>query len=55
MWRPLLRADRLLWPGPVCLKQLIATIAVYDENIDALAREHPDYSLVKSLPGADQP
>jgi transposase len=34
------------------LKQLIAAIAVYDKQIDTLAREHPDYTLIKSLPGA---
>ena len=38
------------WAG--LLKQLIRTIETYDEKIDALAREHPDYALVKSLPGA---
>ena len=34
------------------LKQLIRTIDTYDEKIDSLAREHPDYALIKSLPGA---
>jgi hypothetical protein len=38
------------WAG--LLKQLIRTIEGYDEKIDALAREHPDYALIKSLPGA---
>jgi transposase len=37
------------WAG--LLKQLIAAIAVYDDKIDALAREHPDYKLVRSFPG----
>ena len=34
------------------LKQLVLTIESYDKNIDALARQHPDYALIKSLPGA---
>ena len=34
------------------LKQLIRTIESYDQKIDVLAREHPDYALIKSLPGA---
>lgn len=38
------------WAG--LLKQLIRAIEGYDEKIDALARQHPDYALVKSLPGA---
>jgi transposase len=38
------------WAG--LLKQLMVAIASYDENIDALARKHPDYTLVKSFPGA---
>jgi transposase len=38
------------WAG--LLKQLLAAIAAYDEKVDALAREHPDYLLMKSLPGA---
>ena len=38
------------WAG--LLKQLLAAIADYDEKIDALARQHPDYALMKSLPGA---
>ena len=38
------------WAG--LLKQLLAAIAAYDEKVDALAREHPDYALMKSLPGA---
>ena len=37
------------WAG--LLKQLIAATAVYDDKIDALAREHPDYKLVRSFPG----
>jgi transposase len=38
------------WAG--LLKQLLAAIADYDEKIDALACQHPDYALMKSLPGA---
>jgi len=38
------------WAG--LLKQLLVTIATYDKKIDELARAHPDYALVKSLPGA---
>jgi transposase len=38
------------WAG--LLKQLLAAIAAYDEKIDTLAREHPDYALMKSFPGA---
>jgi len=34
------------------LRQVLAAIAIYDEKIDALARTHPDYALMKSLPGA---
>jgi hypothetical protein len=37
------------WGG--LLKQLLRMIQGYDEKIDALAREHPDYALIKSLPG----
>jgi transposase len=38
------------WAG--LLKQLLAAITAYDEKIDMLAREHPDYTLMKSFPGA---
>jgi transposase len=38
------------WAG--LLKQLLVAIVVYDENIDDLARQHPDYALMKSFPGA---
>jgi hypothetical protein len=38
------------WAG--LLKQLLAAITAYDEKIDVLARQHPDYTLMKSLPGA---
>lgn len=34
------------------LKQVLAAIATYDENIDTLARAHPDYALMNSFPGA---
>jgi transposase len=34
------------------LKQVLAVIAVYDEKIAALARSHPDYTLMNSFPGA---
>ena len=41
----------IAWAG--LLKQLIRAIETYDEKIDALAREHPDYyAPMKSLPGA---
>jgi transposase len=40
------------WAG--LLKQLLVAIVVYDEKIDDLARQHPDYMLMKSLPGAGQ-
>jgi transposase len=38
------------WAG--LLQQVLAAIAVYDETIDRLARQHPDYALMKSFPGA---
>jgi transposase len=38
------------WSG--LLKQLLVVITTYDKKIDELARAHPDYALVKSLPGA---
>jgi transposase len=38
------------WAG--LLKQLLGAIATYDDKIDTLGREHPDYALMKSLPGA---
>jgi len=38
------------WTG--LLKQVLAAIAVYDEKTDTIARAHPDYALMKSLPGA---
>ena len=44
------RVAVVAWAG--LLKQLLVAIATYDEQIDALAREHPDYTLMKSLPGA---
>jgi transposase len=34
------------------LKQLLQVIGSYDEQIDRLARRHPDYALIKSFPGA---
>jgi Transposase len=34
------------------LKQLLVAITAYDEKIDTLAREHPDYTLMNSFPGA---
>jgi len=34
------------------LRQLVIAIAEYDEKIDSLAREHPDYTLMNSFPGA---
>jgi transposase len=44
------RAAVVAWAG--LLKQLLRAIADYDEQIDRLAREHPDYALMKSFPGA---
>jgi transposase len=44
------RAAVVAWAG--LLKQLLKAIADYDEQIDRLAREHPDYALMKSFPGA---
>ena len=44
------RAAVVAWTG--LLKQLLKAIASYDEQIDRLAREHPDYALMKSFPGA---
>lgn len=38
------------WAG--LLKQVLRAIAAYDEKIEALARQHPDYTLMKSFPGA---
>ena len=40
----------VVWAG--LLKQLLGAIADYDKKIDALAREHPDYQIMKSFPGA---
>ena len=34
------------------LKQVLAAIAVYDEQIEELAKAHPDCALIKSFPGA---
>ena len=34
------------------LRQLVIAITDYDEKIDTLAREHPDYTLMNSFPGA---
>jgi transposase len=34
------------------LKQVLAAITVYDEQIKELAQAHPDYALIKSFPGA---
>ena len=38
------------WAG--LLRQLLKAIKAYNEQIDTLARQHPDYALVKSFPGA---
>jgi transposase len=38
------------WAG--LLRQLLDAIKDYDEQIDTLARQHPDYALMKSFPGA---
>jgi transposase len=34
------------------LKQVLAAITTYDQQIEELARAHPDYALIKSFPGA---
>jgi transposase len=34
------------------LKQVLAAITVYDEQIDELAQAHADYAVIKSFPGA---
>jgi transposase len=34
------------------LKQVLAAITAYDQQIEELARAHPDYALIKSFPGA---
>ena len=34
------------------LKQVLVAITVYDKQIDELAQAHPDYTLIKSFPGA---
>ena len=39
----------LAWAG--LLKQLLLAIKDYDQRIDALAKKHPDYTLMKSFPG----
>ncbi len=40
----------IAWSG--LLRQLLDAIKDYDEQIDTLARRHPDYALMKSFPGA---
>ena len=40
----------IAWGG--LLRQLLDAIKDYDEQIDTLARQHPDYALMKSFPGA---
>lgn len=44
------RAAVVAWAG--LLKELLTAIACYDEQIEKLARQHPDYPLMRSLPGA---
>jgi len=44
------RAAVVAWAG--LLKELLTTIARYDEQIEALAQQHPDYALMRSFPGA---
>ncbi len=39
----------LAWAG--LLKQLLLAIKNYDQRIQDLAKEHPDYALMKSFPG----
>ncbi len=38
------------WSG--LLKQVLIAIAAYDQQIDEIAKVHPDYALIKSFPGA---
>jgi len=40
----------IAWAG--LLRQLLNAIKAYDEQIDTLARQHQDYALLKSFPGA---
>lgn len=40
----------LVWIG--LLRQLLGAIKVYDQQINTLARQHPDYALMNSFPGA---
>jgi hypothetical protein len=44
------RAAVVAWAG--LLYPLLQAIQVYDERIDRLARQHPDYALMNSFPGA---
>jgi Transposase IS116/IS110/IS902 family len=44
------RTAVVVWAG--LLKQLLTAISRYDEQIDKLARQHPDYALMRSFPGA---
>src|SRR5262245_6578440 len=43
-------AATVAWVG--LLKQVLVAITAYDKQIDELAKAHPDYTLVKSFPGA---
>jgi hypothetical protein len=44
------RAAVVAWAG--LLFPLLQGIQVYDERIDRLARQHPDYAQMNSFPGA---
>jgi transposase len=44
------RAAVVAWAG--LLKELLTAIGRYDEQIETLARQHPDYALMRSFPGA---
>jgi transposase len=44
------RAAVVAWAG--LLRPLLQSIKDYDQRIDSLARQHPDYALMSSFPGA---
>jgi transposase len=44
------RSAVVTWAG--LMKELVNAISRYDKQIESLARQHPDYALMKSFPGA---
>jgi transposase len=44
------RSAVVAWAG--LMKELVKAISRYDKQIETLARQHPDYALMKSFPGA---